>query len=271
MKRNLTSRHQSLSYMSFEEIDEQNLENHIYDLYTQFSTPNRLGFVARNNQVEVQLKNPSGAVCREFTVKQSLQQLSSSIAGGTTGFVCWTASVAFVEWLLYDPRNPFYHYFRPPTLPRLNVIVELGSGTSGIVAGALAGFCHHFVASDQKQVFKLLRSNLEENLDKKCRVDVVEFDWEEPECGAYNIDCLVEKDIDMIVACDVIYNDYLATHFLNAVMKIMLKDTVCLVAMQMRDELVVECFLRESLKLGLKLSFTPTSAEGYIVYCLKLP
>lgn len=257
--------------MPFQKIDDENLENHIFDLYTNLSTPNKLGYVARKNQVDVLLKDRSGTVCQEFTVKQSLQQLNSSSPGGTTGFVCWTASVAFVEWLLYDSSNPFAQYFQSPNSSRLNVIVELGSGTSGIVVCALAKFCCHYIATDQKQVFKLLKTNLEENLDGKNRVDVVEFDWEEPECGAYNIECVIERDIDLLVACDVIYNEYLVTHFLAAAMQIMSKHTVCLVAMQMRDELVLETFLRESLKCGLKVSFNPTNSEGYIVYRLKLP
>ncbi|KAK9464725.1 hypothetical protein V1512DRAFT_267544 [Lipomyces arxii] len=100
----------------------------------------------------------------EFDISQSLELLNSASESSTTGAVLWQVSPLFAEWVL-APKSVFYNLF---VGGNVNVI-ELGAGTSGVLASAFSLFMFLsqsglYVATDQEHLLPLLRKNVKRNL-----------------------------------------------------------------------------------------------------------
>lgn len=142
-------------------------------------------------------------------------------------------------------------------------MLELGTGVSGIVALTLAPRVAHYIATDQDYVLKLLRSNITTNIPvvfptsskkqakgktakkttEQDRVQVSELDWETSDVSHMN-------PVDLIVACDCIYNEALVEPLNSTCAAICrlnadaAEPTLCLIAQQLRSPDVFEAWLK---------------------------
>lgn len=241
--------------------DRDAIDEHVFDLYTfkdSDSRPHDLGYISRDQKLKVQVLD------EEFTVEQSPSLLSSNSIASTTGFVTWKVTPLFLEWLVSFKNQPFYPDLQSPKLK----ILELGSGISGVALNFLSSRCVHYVASDRKELLKLLKQNIisntpnfnsstilqdsstnaqrsSTNSPRYTQIDVVDLDWEDPDSGINDLDQLAFTP-DLIILCDTIYNEYLIPHFLSTLRKTLTPDTQILVALQLRDVDVIETFLIKS-------------------------
>ncbi|ODV63609.1 S-adenosylmethionine-dependent methyltransferase ASCRUDRAFT_26514, partial [Ascoidea rubescens DSM 1968] len=261
------------------------VSDHVFELYSKNmeKRQNNLGFVSSN---EKDLKDEILQKMEfSFEIKQSLTNLSSNTDSSTTGYVMWQLTPFFLKWLLYS-KHPFhdlifehYHEYRRNNKKEL-VIVELGSGISGISATILLNFCDRYIATDQHNLLKLMRENIISNCHlnsinfnsktighqknnqshNHVTIESIEFDWEEPLDGIYELNEVMALEQEtsyssLIIACDTIYNEYLMEHFINAMAAIhrnnderKVVDVGALVAMQLRDNCIVQMFLERLLE-----------------------
>jgi len=193
--------------------------------------------------------------------------------------VVWSVTPLFAEWIASDnslAKNGF--------LNAGSVVLELGSGVSGIVALSLAPHVKQYIATDQDYVLKLLKQNLDENtkestthskhkhsskrahsarsVEKKKKatsnIETLVLDWEKDSVatlpsflGQTRSDLDDPIGVDVLLACDCIYNDALIEPFINTCTHIcrlrsrgkMERPTVCVVAQQLRSAEVFESWL----------------------------
>ncbi|ODV98577.1 hypothetical protein PACTADRAFT_1046 [Pachysolen tannophilus NRRL Y-2460] len=262
--------------------NEDDIDEHIFQIYSESGAvfENRgLGFISKDVFVQIELHNGD-----ELIIEQSITCLSGK-ESSSTGFAAWKVSPLFAEWLLYHKNQPFQALFSQ--IDSKNIL-ELGSGVSGILASTIGKKCNHFIATDQRHILKLLKKNILNNVDhfKSTTIDknitnnssnqnVVEFDWENLEQGIYNTHHLaLENSIDLILACDTIYNEYLIPFFINSVAKLATENTIILIAIHLRDCEIVESFLKSSLPIfdcyNVKNEFlTSDLQKGYSIYYFK--
>lgn len=216
-------------------LDVHNVEEHIFELYSERQLENKLGYHDRSsNKIEIILPNSQYG----FEISQSLSGLSDQKSNSSsTGFVCWDASIHVADWLLASRDCP-------NKLSKDLTVLELGSGVGGIIASAIQDKVGRYIATDQKHILKLLEENILNNTSKQ-NYHVVEFDWENIEYGLQNLDDLgvSNEAIDLIVACDTIYNEYLIPHFINALKSTMSHHSVAIVCLQLRDSITFEEFV----------------------------
>lgn len=206
---------------------------------------------------------------RDFTIKQSPAVLQSNREGGTTGAVVWRASVHFAEWL-GSSRNPL---FEKCYLNSESVILELGSGISGLVSSMLEPRVQRIVATDQKYALKLLQENLNNNsllpkthssrLHKNKRrangghIDVLALDWEIDDIDSFLHAHGFEDGVDALIICDCIFNYALIAPLVETCTEICgarekkrkkggseIRPTLCVVAQQLRQPDVFEQWLQ---------------------------
>lgn len=269
-----------ISPLNLEKLSQENLDEYIFTLYSENAPQSRLGYVNKNADL-VTITLPESHI--DLHIQQSISQLSSTKeTTSTTGFVCWSSSVQFSDWILSGNSSS------PIKLSKSDTVLELGSGVGGICAATLSGKVGHYVATDQKHVLKLLSSNLANNLDgfesstmnsdlpttlkksshinatantetnkheirnktkrndkyKNSRIDVVEFDWEDLELGLDRLGHTNHDEINIIIACDTIYNEYLITPFINAIKALLTQEhTIALITVQLRDAITMETFV----------------------------
>lgn len=256
-----------------EEVTLDDVSSHIYELY---SHPNEhdLGIQSRTSMVKVTIDD----VDREFEFQQSLSSLNQQ--GSTTGFVLWSVSIPFVGWILDDKLSPYDL--------RGKTVVELGSGVTGLLSCALGPSCKHYISTDQHHILKLLKQNICSNLcdfasstmhipsnggKLKGTVDVVELDWEDLDSGVWNLQQVCSLDsIDYIVACDVVYNDYLIPFLVDAIARLCHESSTVLIALQLRLPENIEQFVEQVLARGLRIwrhlehCLVPELREGFVIY-----
>ncbi|KAK9377198.1 uncharacterized protein V1513DRAFT_437640 [Lipomyces chichibuensis] len=121
-----------------------------------------------------QLCIPSEAISVEFEIHQSLELLNSQQENSTTGAVLWQITPLFAEWLL-TPGTVFHNllFGERENGSGLDVI-EIGAGTSGILACALSLplFAHYendskigsYIATDQSHILRTLKKNVGSNM-----------------------------------------------------------------------------------------------------------
>ena len=161
-----------------------------------------------------------------------------------------------------------------------STVLELGSGVSGIVALAMSKQVARFIATDQEYVFKMLRSNLNENtirlkshinltqhrakskrhsstdLTLPSNIEILALDWETSSISLLP-DLLgstlprASPEIDAVVACDCIYNEALIGPFVQTCVDIcglpksnpLRHPKMCIIAQQLRSHAVFETWL----------------------------
>lgn len=210
---------------------------------------------------------------REFDVSQSPGVLESRRSGGTTGAVLWNVTPRLAAWLS-SPANPLF----PSVLGPSSSVLELGCGTSGLVALVTADRVGRYTLTDQAYVLKTLSANLLANEERaasqaakgrrrgpqvkekhegmfgaKGNIAFVELDWEKDVPGpslAGDTDGL-----DVVLAADCIYNESLVRPFVQTCADACAlrrtsdggrgKPTVCVVAQQLREPGVFGAWMEE--------------------------
>ena len=247
-------------------------EEESFSLFTQEIPSQDLGFVdAKVMSLEI-------TVCgRDLDIRQSPTLLSSNRKEGTTGAVVWKITPLFAQWIASD-RN---FLFRSSVLDERSLVLELGTGVSGIIAITLARRIGRYIATDQEYVFKLLKANIEDNFLKakgsgsnvakhhgkghvhdknpcvRSKIEVLALDWESSIVSSLptkmaTSSAEVSQTIDAVLACDCIYNESLIIPFVRTCADICQlnnanstkKPTLCIVAQQLRSDLIFEAWLK---------------------------
>jgi hypothetical protein len=257
-----------------EEITNENLEDHVYEIFVTRDTDNTqgLGILSRNNTVELTIGD------HDLEITQSISLLQSNSESSTTGAVAWRVSPLLAEWLL-DPTSVFHKLVQPHA-----TIVELGAGVAGILGSILGGKVRQYIATDQEHLLKLLRQNISNNvqIEKKTtpNIKVCEYDWEFLET-IKNFDSDIEgvNSNGVIIACDTIYNDFLIPHFVNALRKVavtMGSGAHIFIAQQLRSSEVLEACFAKLLHSGFSIwavddtQLSESLRKGFAVHYLAL-
>lgn len=149
-------------------------------------------------------------------------------------------------------------------------VLELGCGVSGIISLVLAPKIRQYFATDQDYVLKLLRENVTQNehlfhpashkashknarkAEVASKIDCRTLDWEtDSQSNLYSELGLTSEDsIDLLIACDCIYNSYLIPPLVNTCAEVCClapksKPTLCVVAQQLRSSDIFEEWLSE--------------------------
>jgi len=243
-------------------------EGETFLLFSQSIPSQNLGFVdQRATSIEITVAG------REFTIYQSPDLLSSNRDGGTTGAVIWTVTPLFAEWIASGQNS----ILQASILSQQSTVIELGCGVSGILALTMAPKLGRYIATDQDYVFKILRQNLSENAPRsrngskrsgmhhgknttkqasnasQHNIDLVILDWETSVIsslpsvlgdGTDDTSC----NISAVIACDCIYNEALVESFVRTCaelcqLKISGNPTLCVIAQQLRSNIVFEAWL----------------------------
>ncbi|GAA6036640.1 hypothetical protein JCM8097_001266 [Rhodosporidiobolus ruineniae] len=214
----------------------------------------------------------------DMTVEVELHQALDALRHrkGDTGSVLWRVSLHLATYLLTQHRFPSPSL--PPVLPSLSSssILELGSGT-GFLGIALRSIFSSYVSTstsssssparpswtftDQLANLPLVVRNLRANgIDPSApAVGVEELDWlaesalwEKGQRSAYSPSSArgregteEKRPPDLILACDCIYNPSLSAPLARTIKRHAGRETVVLVASELRDEDALEAFLRE--------------------------
>ena len=247
-------------------------EEESFSLFTQEIPSQNLGFVdAKAMSLEI-------TVCgRDLEIRQSPTLLSSNRKGGTTGAVVWKITPLFAQWIASDSNL----LFRSSVLDGRSLVLELGTGVSGIIAITLAHRIGRYIATDQEYVFKLLKANIADNFVEakgsgsnaakyqgkghvhnnnpcvRSKIEVLALDWESSIVSSLRTkiatsSAQVSQTIDAVLACDCIYNESLIIPFVRTCVDICQlnnaystkKPTLCIVAQQLRSDLIFEAWLK---------------------------
>lgn len=175
----------------------------------------------------------------------------------------WKITPLFAEWIASDSC----FLFGEGVLGRESTVLELGCGGCGILGLVLGGRMGRFVGTDQEYVFRMLRGNIEGNSMKgggkgkgkkgaggSCdgsNIQLIALDWETSLISELPRMIGVEGGVDAVIACDCIYNEALIEPFVRTCEEICQlangrssgKQTVCIVAQQLRSDIVFEAWL----------------------------
>ncbi|KAL9102652.1 MAG: hypothetical protein Q9163_002238 [Psora crenata] len=215
----------------------------------------------------------------DLRIDQSPGLLSSHREQGTTGAVVWEMAPLFAEWIAVQSNV----LFRSGVLGAHATVLELGCGVSGIMPLVLAPKVGRYIATDQEYVFTLLKQNLAENMPSAAKtrvsgkgrqsklakgstttdsnIDVVALDWETSSIAS--LPPLLPRGcsgIDVLIACDCIYNEALIQPFVSTCAEICAlrqktaqdadnEPTVCVIAQQLRSDIVFTAWLSSFMKL----------------------
>lgn len=249
------------------------IEDHVYELFVERFVPERdLGMIQRKHgSISLTVADT------DLNITQSLSLLNSGTQSSTTGAMAWKVSPLFSEWLLDHTK-----LFSSP-IDHKTTVVEMGAGVSGIVACTVGPKVGRYTATDQKHILKLLKTNIEQNVDSAQateKIKVEEFDWEYCEDMIDNIEGIeAVGEQGLVIACDTIYNEYLIPHFVRALKLILQKmgpGAQALVAQQLRSEEIMEGVLVELNKAQCIIRNVPDHllsqglVEGYAVHHIQL-
>ena len=205
---------------------------------------------------------------RDFTIRQSPGVLQSNREGGTTGATVWRACVHFAEWLGSSNNALFEHGI----VDSSSVVLELGSGISGLVPSMLSPKVGRVVATDQQYAMKVLRDNVNANIasinpkpndrraSKKApqdnKIEILALDWETDDINGFFRSNGLETGVDVVLACDCIFNYALIGPLVQAcvnICKVRLdaepmpgsdhKPPLCVITQQLRQPDVFEQWL----------------------------
>ncbi|KEQ75232.1 hypothetical protein M436DRAFT_41936 [Aureobasidium namibiae CBS 147.97] len=202
---------------------------------------------------------------RDLSIKQSPAVLKSARGGGTTGAVVWKVTPRFAEWLSLPTNILAQHGI----VAAESSVLELGSGIAGIVPLTLAPLVQQYIATDQVYALKLLMENIDANSattrqvggknkkpPKKATsvqsptIRVKSLDWETDDVDSFLKSSNAAEGVDLVIACDCIYNYALIKPFVQTCVDICRartsgRPTVCVIAQQLRQPDVFEEWLEE--------------------------
>ena len=206
---------------------------------------------------------------RDFTIKQSPGALQSKREGGTTGATVWRACVLFAEWI----TSPKGHLFQDGLLGPNSIVIELGSGISGLVPSVLSPRVKRVLATDQQYALRLLQENIAFNrpvskgrssrpqaskgISNAGNVELAALDWETDDIAAFLRKHGLEDGVEAVVACDCIYNYGLIDPLVQTCADVCKarsarensnetpsKPSLCIIAQQLRQPEVFEQWLK---------------------------
>ncbi|KAG9843825.1 hypothetical protein KCU98_g7549, partial [Aureobasidium melanogenum] len=201
---------------------------------------------------------------RDLSIKQSPTVLNSARGGGTTGAVVWKVTPRFAEWLISPGNLLARHGIVSPE----SSVLELGCGIAGIVPLTLAPLVQQYIATDQAYALKLLKENIDQNTastqtgtkNKKpskranvvpsSNIQIESLDWEIDDVNSFLKSNNAPEGVDLVIACDCIYNYALIKPFVQTCVDICRsrtgeRPTVCVIAQQLRQPDVFEEWLEE--------------------------
>lgn len=207
---------------------------------------------------------------QDFSIAQSPGALQSGRKEGTTGAAVWQSSIRASEWLAREENV----LFTSGLLTGDRLVLELGSGISALVPCILARRVGQVVATDQQHVLKLLQQNIEKNLQthrsgtrKKVseasqrQVQALALDWEEDDIRKQLSANDLGAGVDVVLACDTLYNYALIEPFVQTCVEICrarqvhteqtgrdIRPTACVIVQQLRQAEVFEQWLETSLR-----------------------
>ena len=253
--------HELIALLGEEILD---VDEETFLLFSQPIVNQNLGFIdSKATILELTVGN------RDLSVVQSPGLLSSNRQQGTTGAVVWKVTPIFAEWLIREDNL----LRRAGLLRPDSVALELGCGISGIIPLVLAPKIGKYIATDQEYVFKMLKQNLSENISltkekgsKKqqrsqnkpselcldASIDVLALDWEESMASSISFHLPNGAGIDLILACDCIYNESLIDPFVNTcadICRLNASSCACVIAQQIRSDIIFQAWLTAALKL----------------------
>ncbi|KAJ9613966.1 Ribosomal protein lysine methyltransferase [Cladophialophora chaetospira] len=230
-------------------------------LFSQEIPSNNLGFVdPKASTLELDIAG------RGFSIRQSTGLLNSSREEGTTGAVLWKITPLLATWMASAPSLLAH------VLHHDAVVVELGCGVAGLLGLVLSRKVQCYVLTDLDYVMKHLRENLAANavaprMDTKVtkkktnqknpardNLKTLPLDWERD--SARNLETVLPEGraIDLVVLCDCVYNEYLVSPLVQTCVDLCRlrsvtgKETVVLIAQQLRSDVVFEVFLESLMK-----------------------
>jgi predicted nicotinamide N-methyase len=248
-------------------------------LFAQDIPSQNLGFVdhkAVNLDIDIGKRN--------YTIQQSPGLLQSDREAGTTGAVLWKITPLVANWLSSTDNFLWKHGW----LQSDSTLVELGCGISGIIALSMAPMLSSgsYLLTDQAYVMKILQHNVTANQTNqssgrvphpRLQIQTLILDWETD--AVSNITMFLGKDteIDLVVACDCIYNEYLVQPLVSTCASLCAlrsngsKKTGLLIAQQLRSEDVLQMWLDEMLKsffvFRVPASILPEElGKGYVIH-----
>ena len=197
---------------------------------------------------------------RQIETRQSPGLLKSDASsGGNLGAVVWQVSPLVARWLV--TRSSLL-WTIGVLRPDAN-IVELGCGISGLVGLALSPLISTYILTDQQYVMKHLQANLELNsppivpsskrkpalASKKTGLQTLSLDWEVADGKSITHALGPGRDLDLLIACDCIYNEFLIEPFVKTCEEICSASTsgndtpLVLVCQQLRSSDIFEQWL----------------------------
>ncbi|KAK6531626.1 hypothetical protein TWF694_002805 [Orbilia ellipsospora] len=256
-----------ISLLQDEEI--QDPDEECFILFSSKPDNRDLGFVSRTDStVSVTINS------HDFTIHQAPSLLTSTRETGTTGAVLWKVTPLLAAWMTHPSNIVTKHI-----LKNTSTVVELGAGTSGVLALSFSSFVSKYFATDQDYCLKLLRKNLSENSSSsevstqskgrpsaskrskrttetsqaREKITILPLDWQLTEVSS--IPDLKDKIINLIIAADCIYNESLVDPLVDTMVDLSKlnkdesdkdheSDTLVLIAQELRSPDVLEAFLK---------------------------
>jgi hypothetical protein len=223
-----------------------------FDLFSQSFPSHNLGYIdCRTTELDLEIGD------RSISIRQSPAVFTSARNEGTTGAVLWKITPLVGEWLASLPTI----FAEAGILNSQSTVVELGCGIAGLIGILVAPKIHSYILTDQAYVMKTLQINLAANkLQTKRRpkapspvssggsLTAVALDWEKESPSRAYLGLQLDEDVDLVVVCDCVYNDYLVTPLVDSLKDLCrlnssAKPSAVLVAQQLRSEEVFEAFL----------------------------
>ena len=202
-----------------------------------------------------------------YSLRQSTGLLNSSRTEGTTGAVLWKITPLLATWLASTPSLLAH------VLHKDAVVVELGCGLTGLLGLVLSRMVQCYVLTDLDYVLKHLRENLVANTtasqtnkkDMRRRsgtktvtrgnvLKTLTLDWENDSARRLEAVLPEGRSIDLVILCDCVYNEYLVSPLVQTCTDLCQlrstpeKETVVLIAQQLRSNIVMEEFLESLMK-----------------------
>jgi hypothetical protein len=184
--------------------------------------------------------------------------------------VLWKITPLIATWL----ASPHNFLFASGILTADSHVLELGCGISGLISLVLSPLIKNYIATDQDYVLKLLRENIAENRhvfapsshqagkgakrskratkgeEVSSNILMRSLDWEKDSQSNLYSELHISEggSIDLLVACDCIYNTHLIDPLVNTCAEICglalsSRPTIVLIAQQLRSPDVFEAWL----------------------------
>ncbi|EPS59615.1 hypothetical protein M569_15191, partial [Genlisea aurea] len=166
-----------------------------------------------------------------------LQSPSSLGAAGVTGSVMWDSGIVLGKFLEHSVESKAIHF-------QGKKVVELGSGCGlvGLTAAYLGG---EVILTDQHSMLRLLRKNVESNLDGNIRgsATVAELTW-----GDYFDQHFTDPPPDFVVGSDIVFSESGVEDLMDALGQLCGRETTVILAAELRNDEILEYFLEAATK-----------------------